>query len=305
MSKENELLFKLDFYINETTSVYCDSLISVNQILTLVFAHIDIKTVKMIFLRGSRATGRNNGYSDVDLLVIVKEGDFNNITIKDDIGVRYNMQIHSSLKEIEANSRFFYGLKAIYDTEGKAEDIVSNINNIEKDKCKNLSIDFKDSMQYLDRLVEYIGSDDIFISSYFKAKYIKEFPAFLSVFNGYELLGYKHTIDCLLRDDCDLAMSFAKVMEKESTQKDAINLKEKAFNNYCAFNPLNIDFTSSKKLFDIRVNDKTMYESYETYSHFIDYIRLLRNSDQTEIEFLKACKKEYPEVYKRIWQLIH
>ena len=48
-----------------------------------------------------------------------------------------------------------------------------------------------------------------------------------------------------------------------------------------------------------------MYESYEAYSHFIDYIRLLRNSDQTEIEFLKACKKEHPEVYKRLWQLIH
>ena len=302
---ENLLMARLDAFIEEGKSATTTRQIDTNEILDNVFRHAEIDAISAVLLRGSRATGRSCPFSDVDVVVIAQNINPRFQTFKDSSGVRYNIQCFANTEELESMSRYYYGMKPIYDPKGLGSILVFKLNRLEKEKCERRLKKNAEGIEYLHRLVEYIGSDDVYVSTFFKAKLIREYPAFISSFNGYDLLGYKHTIDCLIRDNYSIAMLFAAAMDRHSGSAEATALVEQSFVTECGLNVLNTDFTSSPTACQIDVGGDPMYELYENCSNFIRYIRFLKAPNETEIDFLQDCETHNPTLFARLWELMH
>lgn len=302
---EHLLMARLEAFIDEGKSMVCTRQIDTKEILDNVFSHVETDAISAVLLRGSRATGRSCPFSDVDVVLIAQNIYPRFLTFRDSYGVRYNLQCFANADDLESMSRFYYGMKPIYDPDGYGSILVSRLNSLEKENCKKRLKKNAEGIDYLYKLAEYVGSDDIYVSTFFKAKLIREYPAFISSFNGYDLLGYKHTIDCLLRDNYSIAMLFAAAMDRHSGSTEAQALVEQSFVTECGLNALNTDFTSSPTAYQIDVGGDTMYELYENCSNFIRYIRFLKEEGETEIDFLQDCETHYPTLFARLWKLMH
>ena len=299
---EKYLLKKLDDLIEKNKSSYCDYEITDKEIIDEVFKHLDKNNIVCILLRGSFANNRNNPYSDVDAVAIVKTIDNEVLSFHNNKGIRYHLNIFDESFLISNNDkhiyRFYYGMKKIYDPYNVCDKLINDIKNYEIYNCSQIKKKNPEGKNYLYRLLEYLDSNDELLSIYVKAKILKESPAFLANYNGYNLIGFKTTIDCLIRDNYDLALIYGKALDKKSDKNQLKEWLDAAFDGLCGIDVLNLDFSASKKSYEIFINDTSMYDLYNDYYNFIDYLRRLAPENTSAIEFYFNCAKEAPNFFQ-------
>ena len=304
---EKYLLKKLDDLIENNKSSYCDYEITDKEITDEVFKHLDKNNIVCILLRGSFANNRNNPYSDVDAVAIVKTIDNEKLSFHNDRGIRYHLNIFDESFLISNNDkhiyRFYYGMKKIYDPYNVCDKLINDIKNYEIYNCSQIKKKNPEGKNYLYRLLEYLDSNDELLSIYVKAKILKESPAFLANYNGYNLIGFKTTIDCLIRDNYDLALIYGKALDKQSGKKELKEWLDAAFKDLCGLNVLDLDFSSSKKSYEIYVNGTSMYDLYNDYYYFIDYFRRLAPEGISAIDFYLTCIERAPKLLNRLRSL--
>ena len=305
--EENYFINKLDYLISNNKAAFCDDKITDKQILNNVFKHLNIDNIICILLRGSFAQKRDNPYSDVDVVVIQKIVDKDSISFCDCKGRRYHLNIFDESFLISSYDkhiyRFYYGMKKIYDPYNVCDKLINDIKEYEVFNCSKIAKMNPEGKDYLYRLLEYVDSDDEILSIFVKAKILKESPAFLANYNGFNLIGFKTTIDCLIRDNYNLALIYGKALDKKSGKKELKEWLEAAFNGLCGIDVLNLDFSKSKKSHEVFINENSMYDLYNDYYYFIDYFRRLAPENTNLIDFYLDCANKYPKLFNKLRNL--
>ena len=298
---EKALLERLDEYKQEHSSAFYDKEITDEQMLSSLKEHIEFDNVITILLRGSRATGRNNPYSDVDIVVIKEKNSYQTITFKDINGVRYNIKIcNKNFFDNEHMLRFHYGMRILYGNKEIGEEIINKIQKYEEETCNSIVKKCPDHKKYLYELLEFIDDKDPITSAFAKAKLLSEYPAYLAHYNGFNLIGFKTIIDCLIRDNYPLACVYLKALNKKSTKEDLKELVDKSFDELCGINILDRNFKNCKK-----ANDIGIYKLYNDYSCFLELIDSLKPKDMLGIDFLLECNKKAPKLFNELWSFIN
>ena len=302
------LLDKLNTLINNNKIDYCDHRITNKEIIDNVSKYLDKDNIICILLRGSFANNRNNPYSDVDIVVIVKNKEHNTLSFQSNEGHKYHLNIFDD-SFLDSNTykhiyRFFYGMKKIYDPYNKCDKLIDGIKEYEIYNCSKIIKENVERKDYLFQLLDYINEEDELLSIYVKAKILRESPAFLSNYNGFNLIGFKTIIDCLIRDNYDLALLYGKALDKKSGKKELKKWLDAAFNGLCGINVLNLNFSSSKKSYEVFINDSSMYDLYNDYYNFIDYLNIINTYEITTYEFFVECKEKAPKFFNKIIKFV-
>lgn len=304
---EDYLIKKLDNLIEKNKTTFCDYEVSDNDIVINVFKYLKKDNVICMLLRGSYANNRNNPYSDVDVVVIEKIVDTNELSFHSDKGLRYHLNIFDESFLISGNDkhiyRFYYGMKKIYDPYNVCDKLINDIHNYEIYNCSKIVKENPEGKEYLYRLLKYLDKEDEILSIFVKAKILSEYPAFLANYNGFNLIGFKTTIDCLIRDNYDLALIYGKALDKNSHKKEIQEWLDASFNGLCGINVLNLDFSSSKKSYEVFVNGTSMYDLYNDYYYFIEFFRRLAKEKTSTIEFYLDCANNAPKLFNRLRNL--
>lgn len=302
------LLNIINKYIDDTSSGYFDGIIDDTEILGNVYKHIDKNNINAVLLRGSRATNRNNPESDVDVVVLAKIVQPRSIIFKDSNRVRYNIRIFDdSFLNISFKTddyRFFYGMRILLDKNGIGKKLIDRINEYERYVCSSLDKLNPEYKDYLYELLEFVEGEDELLSKFAKAKILYESPAYLARFNGYNLIGFKTIIDCLVRDNPDLANIYLKALSKDSKKQDIKDWIDSAFKDLCGIDVLNSDFNTCKKSYDLYINGKSMYCLYNDYYTFFKLLEHLRLYDLDKIDFLYEIKEKAPKLFNKLWSYI-
>lgn len=300
---EAALLLRLD-ELTEKSSASCARPLTEEDILKQVFGQIEAAEVLAVLLHGSRSTGRNHPTSDVDLVVLTNNGRRTILSSQDANGFRYHMYLfEASVSEgpdAKISSRFFYGMRPIYDPEGAGERLAELVNAAERAICAGLPKEDPEGRDYLLRLLDLMERADEDTAFFVRVKLLLEFPAFLSAYNGFRLIGFKNTIDCLLRDDRELAMLYAEALRPGSGRAELEALLRRAFDGLCGLNVLDTDFRHSEKTFEIPVGSETMYSLYGRCTKFMDTLRVLRPRGMEKLDFYRQCRQEAPELFRRL-----
>ena len=301
---ENELLAKLESLEKRTAPVYRACPLTEEEILKNTFAQIDVSEVRSVILRGSRASGRENPYSDVDLVALTDRETGTILRFADAEGTRYHLFVFSrrdsSGDSADGICRLFYGMRPIYDPEGTGKHLTELLNAAERKLCTAIPKENAEYRDYLFQLVELLRCADADTAFFTRVKILYEFPAFLSAYNGFNLIGFKTTLDCLIRDDRALAMLYADALRADSGREEIDKLLRRAFAGPCGLNVLNTDFSHSEKSYDIRAGSETMYQLYVRCSDFMDALRILKPDDRTAYEFYLDCRQKYPKLFRRL-----
>lgn len=304
---EDFLLNKLNNLIENNKTSFCDCIVTDKEIIDNVFQYLDKDNTICILLRGSFANGRNNPYSDVDVVAIEKIVDESELSFHDNKGLRYHLNIFDESFLVSNNDkhiyRFFYGMKKLYDPHNVCDKLINDIKDYEEYNCSKIIKQNKEGKDYLYRLLEYVDGENEVLSIFVKAKILRESPAFLSNYNGYNLIGFKTVIDCLLRDNYELALIFGKALDKDSGKKEIKEWLDAAFNGLCGINILNLDFSSSKKSYEVFINSTSMYDLYNDYYDFIDYFRRLAPEGTSVIYFYLDCASKAPKLFNKLRSL--
>lgn len=308
INKQNRLINKLDNYIKDNISIFNDSKISKEQLINFINKNIKDNSICSILLRGSLATNRQNKHSDIDLFILY-EGKNKSIVIHDENNLRYhitmfNKSIKVSFKDI--SFKYYYGMKIIYDPIGLGKKFIDDMYQYEiynNAKLIKQDIKYKNYMYYLKSFID--DKDNIIQATYAKAKLLYKYPMILSLYNGYTFVGDRPTIDCLIRDNYELALLYAKALLKTSSIKEIEYLLDSSFNALCNINPLDINFDNSKKSFEIYIDDTSIYDLFSNYKDFFNYIDYLKGINQTGIDFIIECKEKTPQLFNKLWSLIN
>ena len=310
MNKINEdlLIEKLNNHIARNKTAFCNHEISNSEIVDNVFKHIDKDKNVCLLLRGSYANARNNSYSDVDVVAVQSDGNIDDVSFHDNNGVRYHTNVFNKTF-LDVNNdkhvyRYYYGMKKIYDPYNVCDKLINDIKDYEIYNCSKVDKLNTEGRDYLYKLLEYVDCDDEVLSMFVKAKILRESPAFLANYNGFNLIGFKTTIDCLIRDNYKLALIYGKALDKKSGKKEIKKWLDEAFNGLCGLNVLNLDFSSSKKSYEIYINDISMYDLYSDYNNFIEYLKYLNPSGNSIYEFFDECNKKTPKLFNMLKSLI-
>lgn len=301
---EAELLSRMDNRIWEKSSVCCVRRIGTDEIIRAAFQRTGCKSIRSVILRGSRATGRDNPYSDVDLLILSDDENRKiGASFKDKEGVRYSFQVFD-MQETETVMvpiyRYFYAMKPIYDPQGDGQRLTDKINAAERLICEGIEKENNKYRDYLFRLSDYLDKTDPVTSAFVRAKILREFPAFLAAYNGFNLIGFKHTIDCLIRDNRELAMLYACALSRNAGKPEIDKLLESAFDGLCGLDVLNADFCKSEKSFQISIAGESMYRMYTRYADFMEMINSLKPADIEAVDFYLECRTQVPKVFERL-----
>ncbi len=301
---DDYLLDKLNNLIEKNKPVFCDYKVTDKEVADNVFKFVDKDNIVCMLLRGSFANGRNNPYSDVDVLVIVKNVDKNELSFRDDKGLRYHLNFFDKSFLVSNNDkhiyRFYHGMKKIYDPYNVCDKLINDVRKYVIYNCSKVKKENAEGKNYLYRLLEYVDKDDELLSMFVKAKILKESPVFLSNYNGFISLGTKTTIDCLIRDNYDLALIYSKALAKKAGKKELKEWLDAAFNGLCGLNLLDIDFSSSKKSYEVFVDGTSMYDLYNDYYDFIDYMNIINTYDMITYEFFVECSEKTPKFFNKI-----
>ena len=305
---EKELLARLDDFRNKTASAYCDRPIGQEEILRNVFRHVDEGDVQAVMLRGSRATGRQNPYSDVDVAILQNIERKNYESFKAPDGVLYSLvsfgQAETGDLMLATYCRGYYGMKPIYDPEGAGKRFADRLDRTERAICAHIPKENPEYREYLYQLTDFLERTDEDTAIFVKAKLMREFPAFLAAYNGFNLIGYKNTIDCLIRDNRELALLYAAAMRREAGALEIRRLLDCAFQGLCGLNVLNTDFSHSEKANDIRIGGETMYHMYSRYTAFMEYMDELLPNGMEKADFFMQCKEKAPKLFEILRSLI-
>lgn len=301
---EAALLARLDALIQASKPGYCARPLTEEELLKNTFAQLDADDVRAVLLRGSRATFRDNPYSDVDLVVLTERKRGTILSFRDTDGIRYHISVFdraasegSTAKRI---CRLFYGLRPIYDPEGAGKRLTETLDAAEKALCAKLPKGDFEGRDYLLRLVSLMERADADTAFFIRMKLLYEFPAFLASYHGFRLIGFKAVTDCLIRDDRALAMLYAAALHPESGKAEIETLIRRAFDGLCALNVLDTDFTHSEKAFDISVGGETMYRLYGRCAGFMEALDALRPDGMEAYAFYLRCKEQAPALFRRL-----
>lgn len=299
---EPALLARLDTLTKPKTP--CTRPITTEEILKQVFSQIDPADARAVLLHGSRATGRENPCSDVDLVVLTERKTRTILSFCDADGIRYHAYVFNKADSdgvtAEKICRPFYGMRPIYDPEGAGRHLTEALNAAEKRICAKLPKEDPEGRDYLLRLVDLMKRADADTAFFTRVKILYEFPAFLASYHGYRLIGFKNVIDCLLRDNRDLALVYADALRPESGSKELENLIRRAFDGLCGLDVLNTDFSHSEKSYDISVGGETMYRLYGRCTDFMEAIDALRLQGMEAYDFYLQCKEQAPTLFRRL-----
>lgn len=301
---EAKLLSRMDEYIQEKSSAFCLRQISTDEIVRTVFQRAGCRAIHSVILRGSRATGRDNPFSDVDLLILSddEDGKFGG-SFKDHEGVRYSFQAakpEDTGKVIVPVCRYFYAMKPIFDPHGDGQRLTDRVNAAERALCEGIPKENTGYRDYLFRLSDYLGQADPYTSVFVRAKILREFPAFLAAYNGFNLVGFKHTVDCLIRDDRHLAGLYASALARNAGKAEIDLLLARAFDGLCGINVLNTDFSHSENSFRTDCGGENMYLMYNRYSGLMEMINYLKPEDTEAVDFFLECRTQAPRVFERM-----
>lgn len=307
-SNEEQTIKELDAYIEKQSSAFYDREISIKEILDQVNSHIKLKDVSAVLLCGSRATKRNNPLSDVDLLVIKNDPYNISESFRDKNGVRYHMNIREESYFNEDYAvcflRFFYGMRPIYDPHGIGRSIVKKVLDYEIGLCSTIEKKNPERRTYLYKLLDLINDENTIIASFVKAKILREYPAFLASYNGFNLIGFKTTIDCLIRDNIKLAELDANALDKHSTKQDLTVLIDKSFDRLCGLDIFNLDFEHSPTAYDIAVGDSNMYCLYCDYDCFMNCLDHFRPDNASAANYYFECCINSPKLFEKLRSII-
>lgn len=302
------LLNKLNNLIENNKTSFCDYELKDEDVISSTFEYLNKDNIVCILLRGSFANNRYNPHSDVDVVVIVKKVEKTELSFHDDKGLRYHLNIYDESFLVSSNDkhiyRFYYGMKKIYDPYNVCDKLIDDIKNYEIYNCSKIDKENNEGKDYLYRLLEYMDRDDKLLSIFVKAKILRESPAFLSNYNGFNLIGFKTIIDCLIRDNFELALLYGKALDKKSGKKEIKDWLDAAFNDLCGLNVLNIDFSSSKKSYEVFINGTSMYDLYNDYYTFIDYLSICNTYNIPIYEFFIECSNKAPKFFNKILSFI-
>lgn len=305
--KDESLINELNNLIESNKSSFCDYKPKDKDVIDITFKHLNKDNIVCILLRGSFANNRHNQNSDVDIVVIEKTIDINELTIHNN-GLRYHFDIFDESFFVSNNDkhiyRFYYGMKKVYDPYNVCDKLIDDIKEYEIYNCNKIEKQNPEGRDYLYRLLEYVDGDNELLSIFVKAKILRESPAFLSNYNGFNLIGFKTTIDCLIRDNYDLALIYAKALDKHSGKKELKQWLDAAFNGLCGINVLNLDFSSSKKSYEVFINGASMYDLYNDYYNFIDYLNICNIYNIPTYKFFIECKDKAPKFFNKILDFV-
>ena len=301
---EKELLRRLEKWSKDTAPVYRTRPLTEKEILENTFARLDASEVRAVILRGSYAKGRQNPYSDVDLVVLTDRGAGTIDAFRDAEGTRYHLHIFgrqdSEGEPADGKCRFFYGMRPIYDPEGAGKRLTERLDAAERAVCAKIPRESAEYRAYFLRLVELLRLADADTAFFTRVKILCEFPAFLSAYNGYNLIGFKNTIDCLLRDARPLAMLYAEALRPGSGSAEIEALTSRAFSGPCGLHVLNTDFSHCEKAFDIQVGGETMYQLYGRCTRFMEALQLLHPAGTELFDFYLQCRQKTPTLFRRL-----
>ncbi len=299
---EPALLARLDTLTKTETP--CTRPITTEEILKQTFSQINPADARAVLLHGSRATGRENRYSDVDLVVLTNRKIGTILSFQDEDGLRYHIYLFdkptSDGSTAEKICRPFYGMRPIYDPEGAGRHLTEQLDAAEKSICAKLPKGNPEGRDYLLRLASLMERADADTAFFTRVKILYEFPAFLASYHGYRLIGFKNVIDCLLRDNRDLALLYADALRPESGSKELKSLIIRAFDGLCGLDVLNTDFRHSEKADDISVGGETMYRLYGRCTDFMEVIDALRPQGMEAYDFYLQCKEQAPTLFRRL-----
>lgn len=305
---DDYLLDRLNNLIEKNKTVFCDYKETDEEIIDNVFDHLDKDNIICILLRGSFACGRNNPHSDVDIVVIEKNIDKREISFNSHKGLKYHLNMHNESFLSSNNNKYiysyYYGMRKLYDPYNVCDKLISDVKDYEIYSCSKIEKENTEGKDYLYRLLEYVDGDDKLLSIFVKAKILRESPAFLSNYNGFNLIGFKTTIDCLIRDNYDLALIYGKALDKKAGKKELKEWLDAAFNGLCGLNVLNLDFSSSKKSYEVFVNGTSVYDLYNNYYDFIDYLNIINTYGIPTYEFFIECSSKAPKFFNKILNLV-
>lgn len=301
---ETALLARFDALMQASEPGYCARPLTAEEILKQVFLHLDPAQTRAVLLRGSRATGRDNPYSDVDLVALTDRENGTILSFRDADGIRYHIYVFdkSASEGSTANKicRTFYGMRPIYDPEGAGKRLTELLDATEKQICAELPKGDPEGRDYLLRLTSLMECADADTAFFTRVKILYEFPAFLAAYHGFRLIGFKTVIDCLIRDDCELAKLYADALRPDSGRPEIEKLIRRAFDGLCGLNVLDTDFRHSEKAFDISVGGDNMYRLYGLCTDFMELLDALRPDGMEAYAFYLRCRKEAPELFRRL-----
>ena len=301
---EQELIKRLEKWNKDAAPAYRARPLTEKEILEKVFARLDASEVRAVILRGSYATGRQNPYSDVDLVVLTDRDAGTIDAFRDTEGTRYHLHIFGSRdsagETAEGKCRLFYAMRPIYDPEGAGGRLTERLDAAERAACAKIPKENAEYRDYFLRLVGLLRRADADTAFFTRVKILCEFPAFLSAYNGFNLIGFKNTIDCLLRDARPLAMLYAEALRPDSGSMEIEALASRAFDGLCGLNVLDTDFSHSEKAFDVPVGGETMYELYGRCTRFMEALQHLHPSGTELFNFYLQCAQEAPALFRRL-----
>lgn len=299
---EAALLARLD--VLTKPAACCTRPLTTKEILRQTFEKIDAAEACAILLHGSRATGRENPYSDVDLVVLTERERGTILSFPDTNGIRYHIYVFgkSDSGGVTAKRicRPFYGMRPIYDPDGVGKRLAELLNASEKAICAKLPKEDPECREYCLRLVGLMERADADTAHFIRAKLLYEFPAFIASYHGFRLIGFKTTIDCLIRDNRELAMLYLDALRPDSGKKELEGLTRRAFDGLCGLNVLNTDFSHSEKANDLTIGGETMYRLYGNCTDFMEALSALRPDGMTEYDFYLQCRQQAPELFRRL-----
>ena len=301
---EAALLARLDTLTRATAPGYCTRPLTTEEILKQAFSQIDPASVHAVLLHGSRAAGRENPYSDVDLVALTDRENGTILSFCDASGIRYHIYVFNQTDSEGSTAnricRPFYGMRPIYDPEGAGRRLTEKLDAAEKSICAKLPKEDPEGRDYLLRLLALMGQADADTAFFIKAKILYEFPAFLASYHGFRLIGFKTVIDCLIRDDRELALLYGDALRPDSGRQELETLIRLAFDGLSGLDVLNTDFSHSEKANDISVGGETMYRLYGRCTDFMESLDALRPAGMEAYAFYLRCRQEAPTLFRRL-----
>ena len=307
VDKQNRLISKLNDCIKDNVSVFNSSKIISEQLINFVYEHFDSSSVYSILLRGSCATNRQNPHSDIDLLILY-EGEYKTLVIHDENNLRYHITLLNKSTKINFNDssfRYYYGMKVIYDPFNIGKNMIDDMYQYEIYNNSKLIKQDSKYKDYMYNLLSFINNDsNIIQATYAKTKLLYNYPMLLSLYNGYTFIGERTTIDCLVRDNYELSLIYAKALLKSSSVQNIKYLLDNSFNSLCNINPLDTNYDNSKKSFEIFIGNISIYDLFSNYKNFFKYVNYLKDNNQKGMQFILECKEKTPELFYKLWSLI-
>lgn len=285
------------------------------EIVSAVFQRFHPSRVRAISLFGSRADGRSEETSDVDVVVLLDAAEREQIICYEN-GLYYNLlglprRIFFS-EELNAEVRWFYGMEPLYDPFGEGKRIKEMTDQFVVTQNRSLP---RPDNACRETVLAYLksseGNDTPAALS--RNWLLFKSPALLAAYNGYLCVGEKKILDILLRDSPEAAGKFALALLPGSDQEYLRDWVTAAFSGPIQADFECLDFSASVRSFEKRFlaqdgkeySLKELYSRKKYYYHYLtEFCKHFHISDLNHEKLLSELQKKAPPVYEYLWSLI-